>query len=139
MTPIYVETFPDEGRPHVYSMKVFHKEYLYFDEMELAAGYCYHVLMSILENADREVMREEVMKVLSGDTGKIMERNMQQQLELEKLREKLDNVQQENYRINKQLIRLKNLKSKDGVKRNIKGAPEHKGGREREDWKFVED
>ena len=74
LTPIKVETLPNG-----YALQVYDKKYLYFNEMELFEGLCYHAGMAIMKEADKGVIREIIANLLNGDTKDLMERNQAQQ------------------------------------------------------------
>lgn len=80
LTPIKVET-----KPNGYSLTVHNKSYLYFDEMELFEGLCYHAGMAILKEKDKKVIREIIANLLAGETHDLMVRNQELQKEYMKL------------------------------------------------------
>ena len=49
LTPIIVKTLPNG-----YSLKVYKKEYLFFNEMELFEGLCYHAGMAIMKEQEKK-------------------------------------------------------------------------------------
>ena len=94
MTPIKVEMVPNG-----YSLTVHKKSYLYFTELELFEGLCYHAGMAIVGDNDKKVIREVVSNLLAGETKNLMERNQEQQLEITKLKAKVSKLQHENSKL----------------------------------------
>ena len=98
LTPIIVKTLPNG-----YSLKVYKKEYLFFNEMELFEGLCYHAGMAIMKEQEKKVIREVIAGLLAGETKDLMERNQEQQIEIEKLTAKIAKLQAEKTKLeNKQ-------------------------------------
>ena len=100
LTPIKVETLPNG-----YALQVYDKKYLYFNEMELFEGLCYHAGMAIMKEADKGVIREIIANLLNGDTKDLMERNQAQQTEIAKMEARVRKLQNEKTKLETKLRR----------------------------------
>ena len=105
LTPIKVETLPNG-----YSLTVYQKSYLYFDEMELFEGLCYHAGMAIMKEQDKKVIRDIIANLLAGETHDLMVRNQEQQVENEKLSAKIVKLQAEKTKLETKLKRYEKRK-----------------------------
>ncbi len=105
LTPIKCETLPNG-----YSLKVYQKSYLYFDEAELFDGLCYHAGMAIVKEQDKNVIREVIANLLNGETKDLMERNYEQQVEIDKWKSKYARLQEEKTKLDIKLKRYEKRK-----------------------------
>ena len=105
ITPIKVETLPNG-----YSLQVYGKKYMYFNESELFEGICYHAGIAIMKEDDKDVIREIIANLLAGDTKALMERNQEQQVEILKLEAKIKRLQDEKTKLDIKLKRLEKIK-----------------------------
>ena len=105
MTPIKVETLPNG-----YSLTVYQKNYLYFDEMELFEGLCYHAGMAIMKEQDKKVIHEVIANLLAGETKDLMERCQEQQIENAKLSAKIAKLKAEKTKLETKLKRYEKKK-----------------------------
>ena len=87
LTQIKVETLPNG-----YSLTVYQKSYLYFNETELFEGLIYHAGMAIVKDNDKKVIREVVANLLAGETAVLMMRNQEQQSEIATLQKKAEKL-----------------------------------------------
>ena len=105
LTPIKVETLQNG-----YSLTVYQKSYLYFDEAELFEGLCYHAGMAIMKEQDKKVIRDIIANLLAGETKDLMVRNQEQQVEIEKLNTKNAKLQAEKTKLETKLKRYEKRK-----------------------------
>lgn len=105
LIPVKVETLPNG-----YSLTVYQKSYLYYDEAELFEGLCYHAGMAIVKEQDKKVIREVIANLLAGETKDLMERNQEQQIENEKLSAKIAKLQAEKTKLETKLKRYEKKK-----------------------------
>ena len=101
LTQIMVKTLPNG-----YSLKVYKKEYLFFNEMELFEGLCYHAGMAIMKEQDKKVIREVIANLLAGETKDLMERNQEQQAEIDAQAKKIAKLQAEKTKLENKLKKI---------------------------------
>ena len=101
ITQIMVKTLPNG-----YSLKVYKKEYLFFNEMELFEGLCYHAGMAIMKEQDKKVIREVIANLLAGETKDLMERNQEQQAEIDAQAKKIAKLQAEKTKLENKLKKI---------------------------------
>ncbi len=88
--------------PNGFVLKVFTKEYLCWNEEELFEGLLYHAGMAIMKEADKDVIRQVVADLFGNKEDArllMMKRNQEQQIENEKLAERIVKLEKENSKL----------------------------------------
>lgn len=95
--------------PNGFALKVFKKEYLYWDEEELFKGLLYHAGMAIMKEADKAFIKQVVADLFANKEDArllLMKRNQEQQIEIEKLSAKITKLEKENLTQKRKLEKL---------------------------------
>lgn len=95
--------------PNGFVLKVFDKEYMYYNEEDMFQGLLVHAGMAIMKDQDMDVIRQLVADLFANKEDarlKMMERLREQQVENQKLLAKIEKVQKENITLKKKLEKL---------------------------------
>lgn len=101
---IHVDTVPNG-----FNLKVFGHEYHFWDETALFEGMLYHAGMAIVKDENKDVIRDVVADLFADKEDArllMMQRNQQQQIEIEKYITKAKKLESENYKLKKKMERL---------------------------------